>query len=1540
MNAAPTPAAPASPRRRWPRVLAVLALLLVLLLALLPVLAAPFVRGVVVEQADANLNGSTRLDGLSFGWGGGLRVEGLAVDDLGGAPVLSLRELDADVDLLGALGGRYDATVRVAGLSLDVRREASGALNLETLSRAAGRAGPESPAPPELPAGGPGAPQALPDLRVDFELADARVTLHDGARRSVLEDLRLSLKLDGLDRPAPFELSARIVGPDGPGGALSLRGEVTPAAGGQAGAEGLRAHVELLLQDLLLAALEPASAVLGGPTTLRGTLRGEGRWDVRGPLSVDGRTELSLAGLHAAGGPLAAALDLPELRLSLQAQADADGSGEQHLELDAGEALALRWDGRARGLLTPQGALDGELALDARLAPLLGLAAGALPLRAGLTLDGAARVRLRPALDLRDGAPAGGSLALQAGLEGLSAHDDQGRALDLAELRDVDLVLAAAFDAAAGSLRLDELRLHAGPVTAGGHGSVAGLPRDGGAADPAALQVQDTALTLQADLDRLAALLGQVLDLGGLQPGGRLELDARLEGAGQRLAADTSLRATGLRAGGAGLADLPPLDLELRQRATLDLAPGGHSELQELSLETPFATLRARGDCTDLLDEARRAGSFAPELRLRPSAAATALAPLLGGLAPAGEDVTLSATLGLQGPALEAQLRLTAPSLDLAGLPGGEATGLRGLDLALDAALPDAQHLELRSLTLALAGGHAAGVDIPAASLVARGRLDRAAGTLELPELRLESSVVQGGGTLDLRGLLGVPALRADLDFGGEVEPLRALLAAFVPELAPARGAGRWSLALTAAGDGARSTLRPELRLSGVTLEGFAPGGSELPLREADVALTADLELDGQGAGALVARELTLEAPGLSLQARGGARGFLVPDGGAPDPAALQAEVSLDLALQPDLLQQRVGALLGGLVVAGEPLTARLGAGSRGGVHEATLALRGARLDLTLPAADGGAPRRLAQRELALDLDASADLAPGRGRVELRQVRLASSTARVELSGSLTGLDQPGREAADLTLALDAGLAPALSDLAGLLPPGLPALAGELSLRGALRGDQGRLALQADTTVRDLDATLPGDPPRRLQDPELRLGLAAGLALPAGDVEVTRGELSSTVAHGGFGGRLSGLAGDAPRAEGLELDLAFVPDRVAALLGGLLPVGLRGAEEERLVLRASGPLAGGDLRETLLALDAQAELGTGTLELPGLVLDGSARVEARGGSVTLGGDLAANGGRVTLDGALDLRRAAPGAPAPASRLGLKVDRVRAAGELGSALAAVNPLFAAAPGQVGEAAATVGAGLDLSWDGELPLEALLAGGRPELRALTGAASLGLTEVALAGSPLVADLLGRLGSGGSTRLELAPVQLALREGRVHYEEPWGLTLGGTATSFSGSVGLDGTLDLAWNVPIGESLAQKHKVLAKLQGQSLVVPLRGTLSGPRLRWDDALEDLAGKAVEAELKERLGGELGGLGGLLGGQAPEAPQDGQAPGKAPAADPVALLAQADALWAAGKPDEARPLYKRLKDDFKLTLTYLANKDRIDDRAKAKKKKD
>jgi len=53
--------------------------------------------------------------------------------------------------------------------------------------------------------------------------------------------------------------------------------------------------------------------------------------------------------------------------------------------------------------------------------------------------------------------------------------------------------------------------------------------------------------------------------------------------------------------------------------------------------------------------------------------------------------------------------------------------------------------------------------------------------------------------------------------------------------------------------------------------------------------------------------------------------------------------------------------------------------------------------------------------------------------------------------------------------------------------------------------------------------------------------------------------------------------------------------------------------------------------------------------------------------------------------------------------------------------------------------------------------------------------------------------------------------------------------------------------------------------------------------------------------------------------------------------DPARLLAEADGLWEQGREDEARVIYKRLREDFRLSLVYLLNKDHIKDRAEEPK---
>ena len=79
-------------------------------------------------------------------------------------------------------------------------------------------------------------------------------------------------------------------------------------------------------------------------------------------------------------------------------------------------------------------------------------------------------------------------------------------------------------------------------------------------------------------------------------------------------------------------------------------------------------------------------------------------------------------------------------------------------------------------------------------------------------------------------------------------------------------------------------------------------------------------------------------------------------------------------------------------------------------------------------------------------------------------------------------------------------------------------------------------------------------------------------------------------------------------------------------------------------------------------------------------------------------------------------------------------------------------------------------------------------------------------------------GSLAKARSTKVSVDPASLTLKDGRLHYDAPWPFRIGGTTTSFTGSVGLDQTLDLQWNLPVDANLVRKYPLLDSLQGRQL--------------------------------------------------------------------------------------------------------------------------
>lgn len=1543
MNPATTSSASPPKRRRWPLVVGGTLALLVVLVIVAPLIAAPIVRGLIEEQGSANIHGTVALADLSLSLGGSASARGLEVVDDRGERVATIGLIDVQAEVLPALSGRYRADVIVEDLELHVRRDADGTLNLARLAKPAAAGDAASPGS----RAGAGGASTIPDVTASLKLQRGTVVVHGTAGRTELRDLTLQAYVVALDQPAPFDLSARVVGPSGEGGTLRVSGSATAAGNGRLDGSGLSAVVEYALDSLLLEALAPAVSAFAPIDALGGGLQASGSWAWNGGLALTGQTEWALSNVRIVAAALGEeAVAIPSMRLSARAELDAQGDGRQGVQLDAGSLLTLRYEGTVRGATGPAPALAGNVQASGQLGELLALAGEHLSLKAGVQPSGAFTAGAEFDLQFSETGLPGGRLSANMGLAELAARDAEGRPIDLGELTSVDVAVAATADPSAGRMELTSLQLTAGPVVARAKGRISGWIPDG---DPARLEVSDGELFASADLDRLQTLLAPLLASGVPALGGRVEIESTLGMREGRLAALSNVRVERLLARGVpagdGLADLGPLDLTLLQEADFDPAPGGEARLHRLQLRSAALDVDASGAVKDPLDAARRAGRITQSVRVRPALAAQQFGAFLAGFVPAGEALTIDQTLDIDGAQLSVAARVTAPRLAVhGGALGEEGARVADLDVELAAAAGmETLAVDVRSLRAAFSALSAMGSELPAVAATLQARWDPAAGLLEVPSLRLDSPLLAGGGSVRVGGLPDAPAASADLVFEGQTEPLRAFVAGFVPALAPARGAGGWRVALSAANEGQRTRVQPEFRTTGLSLTGLVVDGRELPLRDADLALTGDIDFDASGGGRALIEALRFVGPGVELDVKGSAAGLLALTPGALLPPELESELQVQLQAQPGLLAERLSAFLGGLGLQGEALAAGVDLATRDGRAQVKAQLSGPRLRIDLPPdeASGKGPATIEQRDLALNVDAEADLRAGSDLLTIRAAEFRSATAQASVVGEVRSFLQPAALSSDLTLRVDATLQRLLADLGAVLPLAGWQGSGALALEGAVRGTAGRVGVRARASIADLDlqlpASTPGGAPVAIADRDVALDIDADVTLPAVDLDLREATVRSSFLRGTLSGQARALAraGAGPDAAGavatlapLKGELYYVPDKLGALLAPFVPVKLSGAEERPLSFRFDGPLSSFDPVALLGGLQGEATVGLGRLELAGFTAGGALSTRLAEGRADVDGTLQLLGGAVTVQARLDARPAGAG---PVSRLQVTAKDVGADGSLGPLLAMVHPLLAGAKdADVGSYGARLSTTLDFSWAGALPLDGALP---TDFKALTGTGLVDLSQLKLSASPLLGQMLSQLDQGSTKEFALQPLEFAVKDGRVGYTKPWVWSISKVPTSFTGSVGLDGSLDLTWNVPVTDKLREKHKFLAKLGAESLAIPIRGSAAAPDLQWGATLENLAKQALEKELKdkvdEKLGGVLGGLGGL-GGAKDDAPPP---PGGANVT-PEALLAQADALWAQGNKADAMPLYQRLKDDFKLTMVFILNKKKIEKRAK------
>jgi hypothetical protein len=458
--------------------------------------------------------------------------------------------------------------------------------------------------------------------------------------------------------------------------------------------------------------------------------------------------------------------------------------------------------------------------------------------------------------------------------------------------------------------------------------------------------------------------------------------------------------------------------------------------------------------------------------------------------------------------------------------------------------------------------------------------------------------------------------------------------------------------------------------------------------------------------------------------------------------------------------------------------------------------------------------------------------------------------------------------------------------------------------------------------------------------PSDTIDLDAKLHLAGDELVIERFELASTMARGKISGTIAGLGAtggqgpSAPQFQGLAGELVYVPDQIAPLLESWLPGKLSGSDEESITFELNGA-AEPNLASVLSAASGWATIGLGRFETEGFDTTGEVRLELEGGIAVMLGSLGANGGTLRLKAAADLR----GEEDSASWIEVGMDGVRANAELAPLLGHVHPLLAAADVlKASDLGGLIQCNLRLAYDAPLDPAALpKSWAEVPKEHISGSGTLSISEVVLAGSPLLERIASELGANPGTPMALAPVQFTIREGRLVYHEPWQWTIEGAVTTFSGSVGLDETLDLLWSVPITEKVVRRHGFLKPLLGENLEVPLEGTTRKPKLRFEEALSSLAKSALTAGALDQLGAELGGedlggiddlgdvankVGDLLGGKS----KDGE--------DAATLYDRAGDLWDEDKKQEAGVLYERIRKEFKNSAIYLLHRKKIKKRAK------
>ncbi|MDP9173695.1 MAG: hypothetical protein M3O30_07495 [Planctomycetota bacterium] len=294
-------AAPQAPkrRRRWGRLILGIVAIVIVLLALLVLLAPTLVstgvaRSLVVDRINASyLNGKLEIKDWSFGWTGGIRIEGIQLTDTNNVVIAQIGKITSPISLLHTLSGKIDlGDVQVDGLNVNAIQDKDGNLNLAKVVK---------PLPPST------GPLKLPDITGVLHINDSQgSTLQDVATglSIILDHLNATVTVKDINQPIhdTVEIVTRVN--NQPPGTIKLDGDLSAIQNNIVDAQHASGNQSIELSQV---DLKPVSVLLAKQKMdlqIAGILNGKIKAQLKSLDDMDASGSMTIADSSVSGGQL------------------------------------------------------------------------------------------------------------------------------------------------------------------------------------------------------------------------------------------------------------------------------------------------------------------------------------------------------------------------------------------------------------------------------------------------------------------------------------------------------------------------------------------------------------------------------------------------------------------------------------------------------------------------------------------------------------------------------------------------------------------------------------------------------------------------------------------------------------------------------------------------------------------------------------------------------------------------------------------------------------------------------------------------------------------------------------------------------------------------------------------------------------------------------------------------------------------------------------------------------------------------------------